>query len=498
MKKYVFLLMFLLIGVQAFAVSWDDPYFTVGIRDWENPVWVKDVKANTIYTYYKAMFGPGEVKLLSPLPGNPTGYLSDENRTFYGHRAYLGYVMALTPSSNLGVWTTDTFRITDGDGEIAHLFASGNYYIQDTRTEALSNREDLDVVYTRDLSSTLTFGLGLNYNNNDFIYDADYTTTSFLGVGPRNLDFTSRKNANYFGSSVGLAYTPTSSFSINFGLEGGGFFGTRHYEESRYNYVGTLETGHFNHDGNYEGYDLKAEADGHYRINSYWRIPFRVSYSYGHEWDAYEGLGNFAPANVPYYREDDREYRYNQAKVKVGVEYFPKGNWDVIIPLFLGYTFDNDKYGENLVTDYTSLGGDLNDRFTDTTYNNHTLGVSTGVVFTLIPDLKMSTMLRYSYTFVNTTARADINTNGVLVSTSTITEPGHMQDLDGIIGFTYSKTLAGSHALTVDLFGTIPILSEADYTAGVPDSDDNFPQGSVRETSFSREYSIFLGISYSF
>ncbi len=499
MKKYVFLFLVLLIGVQAFAIEWEDPTFTRAVQGWENPVWLADVHAKTIYTYYKAMFGPGEVKLLSPLPGNPTGFFSDENRTFYGHRAYLGYLMPLGSDSNLGVFVTHNFWMTDGDGEITHLFASGDFYKQDTTTEAFTNRENLDIIYNKDLSSTVVLGLAFNYYNDYFIYDATYNTTSFLGVGPRDLDFTGTKDKNFFGATVGLGWTPTASFNLDVALEAGGFSGIRNYEETRFNYVGTGETGHFNNDGNYDGLRLKLKTDGHYRINDNWRIPFGASYTYGHEWDAYEGLGVFTPADVPYFREDDRAFRYHEAEVDAGVEYLPRGNWDIIVPLLFGYIYDNDDYPETLITDYRALpGGTLSDRFTDVEFNNHTLGVSTGIVFPLCRDLKMETLLRYRYTFVNTTAQAIIHSNGVLVSDATITKPGHTQALDGIIGLDYSRTLKNSNVLSVDLFGTIPILNEADYTTSVPDSDDSFPQGSVRETSSNREYSIFLGISYSF
>ncbi len=495
MSKRIFLvsLLLLFVTIPAFGIDWQT-----------NPVFLRGVKDNSIYSSYRATFGSGNLHNRSHSLG-VVPYVSflSADRDIYNHGFYHGFVRLLSSDRNFGVFSSNGLGITWTDGVYTqnNFDALTTHYIDDYNSKSINRIHNLDFVYTKKLSDKVALGGALNFYYSHFKDDTSYDTISTdVASGPRNNDYTDKMNKFYFGATFGMAWIPIKNLELDFALEAGGFFGTRGYEEHLLGNSAPGETYDYDHKGDYDGLGIRFEIDGLYRISDNFKIPFSISYVYSAEWDDYNGFGIYdTPVMAPtvYYKDYENSLKSNSVKLGAGLNYYPTGKpSDLGIYLWSYYNYYNGRTDTDSLTDETFAGFNAAQSITDTEYNNHTLGLSIGINFPLTEKLRLSTGLNYFYTFINMDNKNVTYRNGIPFSSYNYSGDGYSQNLGAKIGLSYT---AIDDRLKINLISTIPIYIKSNYDiAGNISSPSILQSGPITSSSKRMDYSLILSISYSF
>ena len=493
MGKKIFLvsLLLLFVTIPAFGIDWQT-----------NPVFLRGVKDNSIYSSYRASFGSGYLHNKSHSLG-VTPYVSflDAEKDIYNHSFYLGYVRLLSPDRNFGVFFSNSlgFIWTDGIYTQNNLDVFGTFYDDDYKSKSINNVQMLDFVYTKKQSDKVALGGALNFYYSHYKNDTSYNTINTnVASGPRNNDYTDTMDKFYFGATFGLAWIPVRNLELDFALEAGGFFGTRGYEEHLLGNSSAGETYDYDRKGDYNGLGIRFEIDGSYRISEYFKMPFSISYVYSVEWDDYNGFGDyFDGATDVYYKDYENRLISNSVKLGAGLNYYPTGKpSDLGIYLWSYYNYYNGRTDTDSFTDETSAGFSFAQSLIDTEYNNHTLGLSIGVNFPLTERLRMSAGLNYFYTFINMNNKNITYRDALPFSSYDYSGCGYSQHLGAKLGLSYT---AIDDRLKINFISTLPIYSRSNYDiAGNIISPSVLQSGPITSSARRMDYSLILNISYSF
>ena len=485
MKRFLILLTIFLVASAAFAVDWQT-----------NPVFLRGVDKNTIFTSYRATFGSGDLANKS----HSLGFNSYEthlraDKDIYSHSLYVGYVNILSPDMNFGVFATHDLLLGDVGGTFYQVptNALANYYIDRYASESRNNTSRIDLVLAREVSDKVAYGASFNFVWTDSANVSTYDTLDTDALsGGRNAKYTEYKNKYYFGGTAGLAYVPTKNLELDFAIEAGGYFGDNIYKEDIFNYTGSSETYTFDNEGDLNGFFIRGEIDGSYLISKKANLPFMFSYTFENGLEDYGGFGTYDGVTVsPYYKHYDQHYRSHTIKAGAGLNYAPTKNVGI-------YAWGYYKYYTGLsniysLSDEHYAGFNISQMYSDIIYNNHTIGLSVGVSYAVNKDFILSTGVNYNYTFINLNQVQENYRNLGLWSWYDYTGNGYSEYLD--LKFAAYYTMKNFKFGIVTM---IPLVADSSYDLGGTNSANMFLPDPIRSASDRRDYSIILTLSYSF
>ena len=486
-KLFLILILIVLIAISvpAFAVDWQ-----------ANPVFLRGVTKNTIFTNYGTTFGGGDFKSLSHvLEATPySTYLNADTKN-YNHDIYLGYVHLLSPERNIGIFISHNLGLNWTDGTYFQYYpTTANYYTEsyDGKTRDYLIRSD--IVYAQGLTDTLALGASFNFNYSNMEENSSYSTLSTnIAGGNRSYENTNTKEKYYFGGTLGLAWLPLDNLELDISVKAGGFFGKRGYEEYLVNYRATGETYDYDNDGDYKGFSFRTELDGRYEVTEYMKIPFSISYSYARELERYDGFGDYNSGANVYFKDYDKDSANNSLNIGAGINYYTKSGNGPSIFFWCFYEYDFGKYDVNAYTDERYAGFNLDRTITDNDYNNHTVGFSLGATFPLMENLNLSGGVNYYYTFINLGQDEIYYRNFARISSYDYSGDGHNQYLGVNLGISYSWK-----NLNIGLTSSIPIVYDYNYKLRGSNSYNLFMPDPIKYSEGRRDYNLILSISYSF
>ncbi len=477
------------LAVPLYAAEWQD-----------NPVFIRGVQKNTIFTYYGTSFGGGDFSSRSHvLETIPYARLVMADNDAYIHSLYVGYVHNLSAERNFGAFVSHGLTWSSSDGLYYQTFpTTGNYYTESYRDKVLNWDTRLDLVYSQKLTDRLALGAAFTFAYTDLTEKTHYDTIdSSAGFGFRTYEYALTSSRYNLAGTIGAAFKATDSLELDLALEAGGFFGTKGYEEHLLNYEDLGERHDYDNTGGLDGFTVRTRLDGKFKPSPSFTIPFRFAYTHARGLEKYDGFGTYTPsagAAGPYWKDYRSYYNTNRFDLGAGVNLYPKGDKGMEVFLWALYAY---KYGDEhrfSTTDKTGVG--FNNDMTDTVvrFNNHTVGLSAGVNVPITDALKLSGGLSYSYTFLNLRENQNYYRNLAQISYYDYDGTGYERSLAANIGISY---ITGN--LKTTLTTSIPILYKSDYRLG---GAHTFPAlfggDPIGYTSERRDYSIILSMSYSF
>jgi len=472
-------------SVPAFAVDWQ-----------VNPVFLRGVTKNTIYSNYGTTFGGGDFKSNSQvLDADPYGIVLEADTKNYNHDIYLGYMQLLSPERNFGIFISHNLGLSWADGTYYQNYLThGNYYTEsyDSRTRDYLIRTD--IVYAQGLTDTVALGASFNFYYSNLEEKFSYNTLfTNIANGERNYENTTTKEKYYFGTTLGLAWLPMENLELDFAVEGGGFFGKRGYKESLINYSALGGTHNYDNDGNYSGLSFRTELDGRYEISDYLEVPFSVSYNYGRESEEYNGLGDYNYGADVYFKDYDRDLESNSLNIGAGINYSAKSGDGPSIFFWCFYKYDFGKYEVDSYTDERYAGFNLDSTITDTDYSNHTVGFSLGAKYPIMKNMSISGGVNYYYTFINFDKNETNFRNFAEMGSYDYSGDGYNQYLGINLGINYSWK-----DFNFGLSSAIPIINDSNSKLGGTNSFGFSTSDPIKYSEGRRDYNLILSITYSF
>jgi len=479
------------VSAPAFAVDWET-----------NPVFLRGVQDNTVFTSYRATFGGGDIHNISnSIAGSYETYLSADD-VGYHHGMYIGYVHILSPESNFGTFVSHSLGSTWIDGDFTQTYPALNrYYLDDYNKDSLTGSVSLDAVYTKKLSDTVALGASFNFDYSLYRDTISYETIE-TNRWIRNATYENSSDISYFGGTFGLGWIPVRNLELDFSLEAGGFTGNVGYEELIYNYPADNTSYDFDDVGTYSGWKIRTGINGTYVISERFRIPFSLSYTYKDDRQEYDGAGIFTNSTGVrsiYTKDYEENSSSNIASVGVGLKYYPTGSagdWNLY---FWGsYKYYHSTSRVDSVTDETRAGvfSGLGVSKTDVRYINNMVGVSIGANVPLMEALWLSAGLNCSYTFISMDQDQINYRNGALYTQYRYSsDTGYSYYLGAKVGLSYSML---DDRLNIRLTSTIPISKESKYVLDGTNNLSMFLPDPISSDTKRMDYGVILSISYSF
>jgi hypothetical protein len=490
LKKIILIcLATVVLAAPLYAAEWQD-----------NPVFIRGVQKNTIFTYYGTSFGGGDYRLRShTLETIPYARLVMADNEAYSHSLYAGYVHNLSAERNFGAFVSHDLAWSGTEGLYFQTFpTNGNYYVESYRDKVLNWDTRLDLVYSQKLTDRLALGAAFTFAYTDLTEKTHYDTLArSVAFGYRTYEYALTGSRYYLAGTIGTAFKATDSLELDLALEAGGFFGTKGYEEHLLNYENLGERHDYDNTGDLNGFTLRTRLDGKLAPSPSLTIPFRFAYTYTRGLEKYDGFGTYTPAAGaagPYGKDYRSYYNTNRFDLGAGVNLYPKGEKGMEVFLWALYAYNYGADNRFTTTDKTGVGFNYDVTDTVVRYNNHTIGLTAGVNVPITDALKLSGGLSYSYTFLNLHENQDYYRNFSRVSYYDYNGTGYEQFLGANIGISY---ITGN--LNTTLSASIPILYESDYHLNGPHTFPAlFGADPIDYTAKRRDYSIILSISYSF
>lgn len=484
----------LLLAVMSF------PAFAV---DWQtNPVFLRGVSDNSIFTSYTATIGSGDTHNIScSVAGSYETDLSADDAGYY-HNLYIGYVHILSPESNFGTFVSHGLGTTWVDGDLMQTYPALNrYYLDDYDKDSLTSSVTLDAVYTRKLSDTLALGVSLNFENTLYRDTISYETIE-TNRWIRDAEYKNSYDKYYFGGTLGLGWIPVKNLELDFSVEAGGFSGTVGYEEKIFSYPAQNTSYDFDDVGTYSGWKIRTGVNGTYVISDKFRIPFSLSYTHESEWQKYSGAGIFTNtlgARYIYIKFNEERSNSDSVGLGAGLKYYPTGSssdWNLY---FWGsYKYYHSTSNVDSLTDETraGAGSGFGVSKSDVEYNNNTLGISIGANVPLTENLWLSTGMNYSHTFISMDQDQINYRNGALYTKYDYSsDVGYSYYLGAKVGLSYA---ALDDRLNISLVSTIPITKRSKYVLDGTNNLSLFLPDPISSSTKRMDYSVILSISYSF
>gem|GEM_PF-6229285 len=480
------------ISVLMLLIAASSPVLAV---DWQiNPVFLRGVTENTLFSNYGTTFGGGDFKSNSQvLDATPYGITLKTDTKNYSHDIYLGYVHLLSPEKNLGIFISHNLGLGWAEGiYYQDYLTSGDYYTEDYESKTRDYLIRTDVVYAQGLTDTVALGASLNFYYSDleekFSYDTLYTN---IANGDRSHKNITTKEKYYFGGTLGLAWLPMENFELDLAVEAGGFFGKRGYEESLINYSALGGTYDYDNDGNYSGFSFRTQLDGKYEVSDYLSIPFSVSYSYERQSEKYDGFGDYNYGADVYFKAYDKDLEKNRIYFGTGVNYSTKNGDGPLLFFSCFYQYDFGNHDIDYYTDERYAGFNLDRTINNNDYDNHTVGFSLGVKHRFTENLSLSGGVSYYYTFINFDQDETSFRNFVEMGSYDYSGDGHTQYLGVNLGINYSWK-----ALNIGLTSSIPVIYDSKYKmSGTNSLGLSNP---LKYDEERRDYNVILNITYSF
>jgi hypothetical protein len=469
--------------------------------EWQdNPVFIRGVEKNTVFTYYGTTFGGGDFRFKSHvLETTPYARLIMADKDVYTHSLYAGYVYNLSAERNLGAFVSHDLAWSGTEGLYFQTYpTTGNYYVESYRDKVLDWDTRLDLVYSQKLTDRAALGAAFTFAYTDLFDKSTFDTLAkSAAFRYRAYEYTLTAKRYYFAGTIGAAYKPVDSLELDLALEAGGFFGTKGYEEHLFNYENLGERHDYDNTGGLNGFSVRTRLDGKFAPGGSITVPFLLSYTYTRGLEKYDGLGTYTPAlGAPgLYGKDYRsDYYTGRFELGAGVNLSPKGDEGMEVFVWALYVYDYGAEDRFAKTDKRRVG--FNYDVTDTTVarNSHTIGLTAGLDLPITDALSLSGGLSYLYTFLNPHETQDYYRNFSHVSYYGYDGTGYEQFLGANLGVSY---VTGN--LNTTLSASIPIFDESDYRLDGPHTFPTlFGTDPIDYTAKRRDYSIILSISYSF
>jgi len=471
--------------------------------DWQtNPVFLRGVSDDTLFTSYRATVGGGDIHNIScSIAGSYKTDLSADDVSYY-HSLYMGYVHVLSPESNFGTFVSHSLGTTWVDGDLMQTYPALNrYYLDDYDKDSLTSGITLDAVYTRKLSDTLALGVSLNFENTLYRDTISYETIE-TNRWIRDAEYKNSYNKYYFGGTFGLGWIAAKNLELDFSLEAGGFTGDVGYEEEIYSYPAQNTAYDFDDVGTYSGWKIRTGVNGTYIISKKFRMPFMLSYTHESEREKYNGAGIFTNSTGVrsiYTKDYEEKSRSNIAGLGIGLKYYPTasaGDWNLYF--WASYKYYHSTSRVDSVTDETRAGvfSGLGISKSDVRYINNIVGLSIGANVPLTENLWLSTGLNGSYTFISMDQDQINYRNGALYTQYRYSsDTGYSYYLGAKLGLSYS---ALDDRLNISLVSTIPITKRSKYVLDGTNNLSMFLPDPISSRTKRMDYSVILSISYSF